>query len=82
MEVVNIYIIGRCANQLNGDDDELCNQLLHIHLKPNRTYVKKIRNRCVHIGKVDGGRVRDLEGIVFETDKKKKKRVNKNGGEK
>jgi len=81
MEVVNIYIIGRCIHRLDDDNEEICNQLLHIHLKPNRAYVKKIRNRCVHVGEVNGGRVKDLEGIVFKTDKKKKKRVNKKGGQ-
>jgi hypothetical protein len=71
-EVIKIYIIGRCAHQIDGDENKICNHEPHIHLKPNRTYVKKIRNRCVHIGKVDGGRVKDLENINFEIKKKKR----------
>ena len=74
-----IYIVGRCTHQID-DKGTICDQELHLHLKPNRAYVKKIRNRCEHVGDVNRGRVNELEGIVFKTDnKKKKKRMKKKG---
>jgi hypothetical protein len=60
----------------------ICGKELHIHVKPNRSYVKKIQNKCEHVEEVKGGRVKDMEGIIFKTDKKKKRKTNKKGGDK
>ena len=67
-----IYIISRCAHQIDGDENKICNHELHIHLKPNRAYVKKTRNRCEHIEDLRGKRVKDLKNINFEIKKKKR----------
>lgn len=74
-----IYIIGRCAYPLD-DNGHICGKELHIHLNSNKGFVKKIRNRCVHVIEVNGGRVSELEGIVFLTDKKQKKMIIKKRG--
>jgi hypothetical protein len=60
------YIIGRCTHPIGDDKNKLCSHEIHIHLKPNRSYIKKIRNKCDHVEKADGKRLKDLKNIVFK----------------
>ena len=79
--IIYLFIIGRCIQKID-DNGNICGQELHLHLKPNRVYIKKIRNRCEHVGEVNRGRMKDLEGIAFKTDKQNKKGKKKGGGNK
>ncbi len=71
-EVTKIYIINRCSHQIDDDKGTICGKKLHIHLKPNRAYVKKIRNKCKHTEDSGGKHVKDLKNINFEIKKKKR----------